>query len=76
MRLDHVDHVDIVEEFHACPPRFAEKVGRHRGLFDHHRGGDVLPPVDHVGGLQPPRVQPSHMESQQLVEIVGGQPSL
>ena len=74
--VDDVDHVDIVDDHDAVALGLAEQVSGQRVLADDDRRGDVLAPIDDIRGLQALGVQPTHVERQQLLELVGRQPRL
>ncbi|NBY58311.1 MAG: glycosyltransferase [Actinobacteria bacterium] len=73
---NHPIHVDIVEHLNLAAFGLGQQP-RGEGVFvDHHVVVNVLPTIDHVGGLQPLLMQPPQVSPQQLTQVVEGEASL
>ena len=74
--LHHVVRVDVIEQVDVPSFRLGEQPCRQSVFVDYYFFIDVLSAVDHVGGLQPPFVQPAQVCAQQLLQVVERQSSL
>jgi len=70
VRVDDVDHVDVVEQLHTGQLGLGKQVRRQLILGHENKVRDVLRAVDHLVGLETLRVQPTHVQHQHLAQLV------